>query len=235
MHPILDIIVDAADAVEAGDARRVRQVVNRRVPRSKSALHKPAGSTPAPGSYGSPDPTTTLAVAHRDGWACRYCGTPLIPSALAWALHDAAPHLVHYNYNGRRGDVDRVLYHRWVDIDHVTSPRRDPGGHANDPRNLATACRPCNSLKSTWKPTECGLRQMPPPASGPAWSDVSALYRRLLGLRQADHAHGPACCNHPCRDGFDHAAWSLLALDTEPHNATEIASPDGWLANGHPA
>lgn len=229
MHNILAIIADAADAIENDDPRRVRQVLNQRVPRPKSPLSQRTGSPRASRVNKRVAAATTLAVAQRDGWACRYCGTSLIPSAIAWALHDAAPQLVHYNYNGRRGDVARALYHRWIDIDHLTPPGRTPGGHCSDPRNLVAACRPCNGLKSTWTPTECGLRQMPPPSSGPSWLDVSSLYRRLLDLRREEHEHGPSCCNNPSRDGFDHGAWDLLALDTGPEIAPEVVSPDGWL------
>lgn len=217
-----------ADAIELGDDRRVHVLLAKELPSPGTPIRRPEGTPQTPNGYRGPPASATLAVMTRDGWSCRYCHVALAPSALIWALHEAAPHLVQYNFNGRKSETAPALYQRWVDVDHLTSPRREPPGHPSDTRNLVAVCRRCNLLKSARKPSELGLGSLPQGATGPGWEAVSSLYVRLRA-RRIDHHHDEGCCNHPRPTGFDHSSWERLSDSNPPPAAHAAVEPDGVL------
>jgi hypothetical protein len=102
MNQLLTMMHRVAEAIEAGDTRRVRHELGRTLPRGTAPFRPPLTTAPETmHPYEAPSLQTQVSVMARDGWSCRFCHTPLAPSALLWALHDASPRQVHYNYRAR--------------------------------------------------------------------------------------------------------------------------------------
>ena len=121
-----------------------------------------------------PGAALTREIFARDGYRCRYCGTPvvlrearkvfvaLIPEAARWGRRNAE---LHCAFNALHGSIDHVLPFK--------------RGGDNDPDNLVTACGPCQFGRNDWLLEEVEIedpRKYPPVVDG--WDGLL----RVIGL-----------------------------------------------------
>jgi 5-methylcytosine-specific restriction endonuclease McrA len=137
-----------------------------------------------------------LAVFRRDGYVCRYCGTPTVNPATLRALAWLSPETFPYDPHWRRGRSHPLFAEIGASVDHVVPLSR--GGAFRDAGNLVTACARCQRVKGVWLPEELRWTVRPPDRG--AWNGLEdlflALFRRdmeeLVEWRDAMEAFGEA-------------------------------------------
>lgn len=230
VHAALDFLERAVACVEARRWGALGTLVRTELPVApRPAFTRPQRPRTVKLAVPSPDAAQALRLMARDGMAC-WCGTSLLPSPTLWALHEAAPHgVVPYDYNGKSERNPIALDRRWVEFDHVRSPKRlaDPGSPTDD-RNLVTACPSCNRRKGLFTFRELGhLTVANEPMSPASWSRWHELHTRVR-QRRIDRPHsGDSCCWGGRAEGFDHRAFDAAAR-AEVAYAEPVALPDGW-------
>jgi 5-methylcytosine-specific restriction endonuclease McrA len=134
----------------------------------------------------------------RDGWRCRFCGTPvvvpkarrhickLLPGAIRWTNS----HGDHAGFEILSGVADHVQPHKW--------------GGPSSLENLVTCCAPCNYGRGSAFLEEMGLidprTRHPYPANG--WDGLT----RVLAIPIPPRRGGPPPCPSP-----NMAAWTAFA------------------------
>ncbi len=91
------------------------------------------------------DDRVRRSIYVRDHYVCRYCGAQL------------RPRTPKESYRMRRRNVPPAQ-RPWPTVDHVRPRSR---GGSDDPENLVTACRPCNTQKGDRTPEEADMALRP--------------------------------------------------------------------------
>lgn len=115
-----------------------------------------------------PGPELRRALIARDGYACRFCGIPLVPASVRARIHSLYPNARIW---GRRNvDQHAALQAMWVQFDHVLPWTR--GGRTSF-ENLIITCAPCNFARMEHTIEEVGLLPPGPPrARMPDWTGL---------------------------------------------------------------
>lgn len=122
--------------------------------------------------------TVKRRLVDRDGFLCRYCSLPVIPSTVRDALRQAYPSSVGWgSTNAAQHSAFQAL---WLQYDHVVPLAR---GGVNDETNLVVCCAACNFMKWNYCLAEIGLTD---PRSRPVVSTSWDGLTRLIG--------GPSRC-----------------------------------------
>ena len=123
-------------------------------------------------------PTTSIkkAVIDRDGYHCRFCGIPVIPSEIRRKILNLYPDVARW---GRRNvEQHAALQCLWLQYDHVVPNQR---GGASSLDNLVITCGPCNFGRMEKTVEEIGLldpllHEYPPRWDGhAAWDGLTRL------------------------------------------------------------
>jgi len=109
-----------------------------------------------------PPPSVKAEVLKRDGYRCRYCGTPVVDASVRKLAHRLYPVAVPWS-----GDRDLRRYHAafqcfWLQYDHVV-PHSHGGSSTKD--NIVISCALCNYGKDKYTLRQLGLidpRDRPP-------------------------------------------------------------------------
>lgn len=91
-------------------------------------------------------------IIDRDGYNCRFCGIPVIPSEVRKALTAAYPDSAYWGSTNI--DQHAALQCLWLQFDHIVPHR---WGRENTPHNVVITCAPCNYGRMEWKLEEVGL------------------------------------------------------------------------------
>lgn len=84
-------------------------------------------------------------IAERDGWRCRFCGTPVIDERVRRAMHKAYPEAL--RWGKRNADRHAAFLCLWLQYDHVLPHSR---GGDSSVENMVLACAPCNFGRGEW-------------------------------------------------------------------------------------
>ncbi|MCL6741192.1 HNH endonuclease [Sphingomonas sp. RB56-2] len=91
-------------------------------------------------------------IIRRDGYHCRFCGIPVVPSKIRQKLARLYPESVRW---GRRNhDQHAALQCMWLQFDHLIPNQR---GGASTLENLIITCAPCNFGRMEQTIEEVGL------------------------------------------------------------------------------
>jgi hypothetical protein len=114
-----------------------------------------------------------LQLHKRDGFACRYCGVPVIRKAIREYFRNAYPELA--LWGTRNIDQHAAFQAMWAQYDHV---QPHSAGGTNEMGNLIVTCAPCNFAKMAFTLEECGLvdPRLRVPAIGP-WDGLERVVR----------------------------------------------------------
>ena len=122
----------------------------------KSSYVRPVRQEPPPLSERlkarMPTASQKRALHERDGYACRYCGMPVIRREIRKKLVAAYPNAVRW---GRRDALcHTALLTMWAQYDHVVPHSH---GGTNELENLVVTCSACNFAKWHYTVAELGL------------------------------------------------------------------------------
>lgn len=129
----------SADWPDQVHYRRLRPVADllRRSPRRKERM---------------PTQATKIAALQRDGFQCRYCGVPVVPSSVRNAMVLEYPELrIWGNSNATQHAAFQAL---WLQYDHIIPASF---GGSNEIDNIVTACAGCNYIKMHFHIEEIGI------------------------------------------------------------------------------
>jgi len=124
----------------------------------------------------------TVEIFRRDRFACRYCGSCVVPTPVLCAASLLWPRLMPYNVNWR-SDVTHPIYSsRSATIDHLVSFAH--GGSDIELNNLVTACWPCNTQKSDFGLGQLGWSLLEIPDI--EWDGLVAFYPTIWSAVRAE-------------------------------------------------
>lgn len=119
-----------------------------------------------------PNAAERAQLLERDGLHCRFCGVPLIETAVRKAVRTLYPESLPW---GRRNVEQHAAFQAlWLQFDHLTPHSR---GGDNSMNNLAVTCAPCNFGRSDYTLEELDLEN--PLDRDPVRSDWDGLRRFL--------------------------------------------------------
>jgi 5-methylcytosine-specific restriction endonuclease McrA len=98
-------------------------------------------------------PTVITATFERDGWRCRWCGTPVVSPEAFKRMHATFP--AEFPRDATNDGRHGLILAASASHDHVLPLAR--GGDENA-ENLVTACWPCQFGRFDWTLDEVGLR-----------------------------------------------------------------------------
>jgi hypothetical protein len=91
-------------------------------------------------------------LLRRDGYHCRFCGTPVIRTEIRKRIHAAYPEALPW---GRKNiDQHAAFQAMWVQYDHVVP---HSGSGTNDLDNIVITCGPCNFGRMHYSLEDVGL------------------------------------------------------------------------------
>lgn len=113
-----------------------------------------------------------LSIYERDGWHCRFCNIPVVSKDARKTLNKIFPDVA--RWGRKNNDKHRGLSILESSLDHLIPHNR---GGDNSPRNLVTACGPCQFGRGGWTIEEVGISD--PLARNPIIDSWDGL-RRIL-------------------------------------------------------
>lgn len=124
-----------------------------------------------------PGTAAKMAIIHRDGFTCRFCGAPVILPDARKALMRHYPEAARWGVtNASRHTALQVLELQW---DHILPHAR---GGSSDPSNILVTCAPCNYGRGNLTCEEVGLSDpwLRPPVKSD-WDGLSRLLKQAVG------------------------------------------------------
>lgn len=86
-----------------------------------------------------PTTATRSAVLERDGFHCRFCGLPVIPSLVRQLIRQAYPDAL--SWGASNASQHAAFQCMWLQFDHILPNSR---GGASTCDNIVVTCAPCN-------------------------------------------------------------------------------------------
>jgi len=120
-----------------------------------------------------PPQSYQTSIFERDGWHCRFCGSPVICKTARARLVKLFPTETHWN--GKEFQRHSALYAMASSLDHVVPHGR---GGVNEESNFVTACYCCQFGRGEWMLEEVEVsdpRQRPPITT--SWDGLTHLNR----------------------------------------------------------
>lgn len=94
-----------------------------------------------------------IALHHRDGFNCRFCGIPVIRKEVRVYLHKLYPEAIPW---GRKNIVQHSAFQAlWAQYDHILPHARGGGNHLD---NMVVTCAACNFGRMDFTLEEVGLQ-----------------------------------------------------------------------------
>ena len=110
----------------------------------------------------------------RDGYHCRFCGTPIIRRQVRKRLVSLYPKVI--TWGPRNADKHAAVFVMEAQYDHVVPHAR---GGGNDLENIVLTCLPCNYGRSSFTLEEMGLfdprTRQPVECVAPGWDGLERL------------------------------------------------------------
>jgi hypothetical protein len=91
-------------------------------------------------------------IITRDGFHCRFCGIPVIPSAIRQQMRKAYPDAILWERNN--AGQHAAFQCMWLQYDHLLPNQR---GGDSSLENMVITCGPCNFGRMMWTVEEAGL------------------------------------------------------------------------------
>ncbi len=94
-----------------------------------------------------------LEIIERDGYNCRFCGIPVIPTEVRTAITTAYPDTAYWR-SQKNLEQHAALQCLWLQFDHILP---HCWGGESVPDNIVITCAPCNYGRGNWRLEEVGL------------------------------------------------------------------------------
>ena len=91
-------------------------------------------------------------LRERDGYHCRFCGTPVVRAEIRSQLHKSYPQAL--RWGSRNSEQHTAFQAMWLQYDHLVPHAR---GGGNGLGNLVVTCAPCNYGRMNFTLAEVGL------------------------------------------------------------------------------
>lgn len=153
-------MADADELIRMANIRAVWEWSDSIWGRTNPEIHR-FQKLPNSPSYLSPDdrpkprmPSTDVKrqIVQRDGFHCRFCGIPVIPSEIRQKMRIAYPDAISWERNN--AGQHAAFQCMWLQYDHLLPNQR---GGDSSPGNMVVTCGPCNFGRMMWTIEESGL------------------------------------------------------------------------------